>query len=169
MIIDEITCREELAKMGRIVPSFIVKRIGGTLRRMDEKYRTRPKGGIETTSQDFSRIPLASFYLSVHDPCDVYASPSYFIGPIPRSFRNCTRGGGPQNVLLTLFSRHGELANGKKRATIIVLHRFSAAYSLWGEFSFISPPFRKIYHYLRIIFCVINLSLRKRKSLLLII
>lgn len=94
---------------------------------MDEKYRTRPKGAIETTSQDLSRIPLASFYLSVHDPCDIDASPSYFIGATPRSFRNCTRGGGPQNVLLALFSRHGEMAYGKKRATIIeiVLHRFS--------------------------------------------
>lgn len=108
--------------------------------RMDEKYRTRPKGAIETTSQDLSRIPLASFYLSVHDPCDIDASPSYFIGVTPRSFRNCTRGGGPQNVLLALFSRHSEMAYGKKRATIIeiVLHRFSITpcSSRWEEFSF---------------------------------
>lgn len=140
-------------RIGRIVP-FIVKRNDRWQLerwRMDEKYRMRPKGAIETASQDHSRIPLASFHLSVHDPCDIDASPSYFIGAIPRSFRNCTRGGGPQNILPTLFSRHSELTCGKKRATIIeiVLHvSLLHTSSRWEEFVLRFFFFRKISHYL---------------------
>lgn len=125
---------------------------------MDEKYRTRPKGAIETTSQDLSRIPLASFYLSVHDPCDIDASPSYFIGATPRSFRNCTRGGGPQNVLLALFSRHGEwpMERNVQRllksfftvSLLLPVHLDEKNLVLRFSFFFF---LRKIYRYLRII------------------
>lgn len=100
--------------------------------RMDENYRMGRKGAVETTSQDLSRIPLASSYLSVHDPCDIDASPSYFTGAIPRSFRNCTRGGGPQDVLLTLFSRHGRIGPWKETCN-----------DYWNRFSLSRTPRRE--------------------------